>query len=216
MGWRSPPSGELAVTLKRRPYPTCRICHECGQVEPTSLQFLNYSTSRSWLRMMRNLTSPAQEGVAWSGPPSRHPAGLGRKLRTAWAADGARLPGVWGSGWDLRAGPVFGRPSALVGWPPFSRGSCARTAFRKPCDASSREKRPRVASSSLGPWGLDRHCCRERIPANVFQSCCCRRHGRPRCREWLVAFNGPSDCPQIPYHDYWQSDIRSLDLHWEN
>src|SRR5262249_1669315 len=34
--------------------------------------------------------------------------------------------------------------------------------YSRPCDASSREKRPRVASSSLGP-----HRCRERIPANV-------------------------------------------------
>jgi len=91
--------------------------------------------------MMRNLPSPVQEGVACetSGPPSRHPARLGRKLRTAWAPDGARLPGVWRSGWDLRS-------------------ACFRAAFR-----------------------ARRHCCRERIPANVFQSCCCRRRGRPGC-----------------------------------
>jgi len=109
----------------------------------------------------------------------------GEALRTTRAAelDGVRLPGAWGSGSSLRAEPVFGPPCALVGPPPISRGSCVRKAFHRPCDASSREKRPRAASSSLELSELDRHCCRERIPANVFQSCCRRLCGRSRCRE---------------------------------
>src|SRR5262249_2828334 len=70
------------------------------------------------------------------------------KLRT-WAAapDGARAPAFSASGSSLRAEPVSWQPCARVGWLPPSRGSCARTVFHTPCGASSREKRPRVASS---------------------------------------------------------------------
>src|SRR5262249_47708925 len=71
------------------------------------------------------------------------------KLRRTWATapDGAQALAfsAWGS--SLRAGPVSWPPCARAGWPPPSRGSCARTAFHTPCGASSREKRPRVASS---------------------------------------------------------------------
>src|SRR5205807_6232812 len=71
------------------------------------------------------------------------------KLRT-WAAApaGAQAPAVWAWGSSLRAAPVFWQPCARVGWLLPSRGSCARTVFHTPCDASSHEKRPRVASSS--------------------------------------------------------------------
>src|SRR5262249_1884839 len=70
------------------------------------------------------------------------------KLRT-WAAapDGALAPAFWASESSLRAGPVSWQPCARVGWLPPSRGSCARTVFHTPCGASSRERRPRVASS---------------------------------------------------------------------
>jgi hypothetical protein len=77
--------------------------------------------------------------------------GAREALRTTRAAQlaGVRLPGAWGSGSGLRAEPVSGPPCALVGSPLLSRGSCARTAFHRPCEASSREKRPRAASSFL-------------------------------------------------------------------
>jgi hypothetical protein len=77
----------------------------------------------------------------------------GEVLRMTRAAeqDGVRLLGAWGSGSGLRAEPVSGPPCALVESPLLSRGSCALTAFHKPSDASSREKRPRAASSFLEP-----------------------------------------------------------------
>src|SRR5262249_3981823 len=63
------------------------------------------------------------------------------KLRRTWATapDGAQALAfsAWGS--SLRAGPVSWPPCARAGWPPPSRGSCARTAFHTPCGASSRE-----------------------------------------------------------------------------
>src|SRR5262249_28680626 len=70
-------------------------------------------------------------------------------LRTwAVAPDGAQALAVWAWGSSLRAGPVSWRPCARVARLPTSRGSCARTVFRTPCDASSHERRLRVASSS--------------------------------------------------------------------
>jgi len=71
------------------------------------------------------------------------------KLRTTWAAapDGAQAPAVWASRSSLRAGPVSWQLCARVGWLQPSRGSCARTVFHTPCDASTHEKHPRVASS---------------------------------------------------------------------
>jgi hypothetical protein len=48
----------------------------------------------------------------------------------------------------LRAGPVSWQPCARGGWLLPSRESCARMVFHTLCDASSHEKRPRVASSS--------------------------------------------------------------------
>src|SRR6516162_1691627 len=82
-----------------------------------------------------------------------HPARCCSKLRTTWAAapDAVHHPGVWAWGSSLRAEPVSWQPCAHVGRLPPSRGSCAQTVFHTPCDASSHEKRPRVASSSLGP-----------------------------------------------------------------
>src|SRR5215831_3940741 len=73
------------------------------------------------------------------------------KLRTTWAAapDAVHRPGVWAWGSSLRAEPVSWQPCAHVGRLPPSHGSCARTVFHTPCDASSHEKRPRVASSSF-------------------------------------------------------------------
>src|SRR5262245_29026603 len=72
------------------------------------------------------------------------------KLKTTWAAapDAVHRPGVWAWGSSLRAEPVSWQPCAHVGRFPPSRGSCARTVFHTPCDASSHEKRPRVTSSS--------------------------------------------------------------------
>src|SRR5262249_23438579 len=91
------------------------------------------------------------------------------KLRT-WAAapDGAQALAVWASGSSPRAGPVSWQPCARVGRLPPSRGSCARMVFHTPCDASSHEKRPPVASFSSPPLALDRRCCRERVPAKCF------------------------------------------------
>src|SRR5262245_7863095 len=106
-------------------------------------------------------------------------------LRTTWAAapDAVHRPGVWAWGSSLRAEPVSLQPCAHVGRLPPSRGSYARTVFHTPCDASSHDQRPRVASSALGPLELDRDGFRERIPANVFRSCGCRFCARSRCRE---------------------------------
>src|SRR5262249_3300351 len=75
--------------------------------------------------------------------------GIRSKLRT-WAAapDGTQAPGAWAWGSSPRAGPVSWQPCARDGWLPPSRGSCARMVFHTPCDASSHEKRPPVASSS--------------------------------------------------------------------
>src|SRR6516165_2365927 len=64
------------------------------------------------------------------------------KLRTTWAAapDAVPRPGVWAWGSSLRAEPVSWQPCAHVGRLPPSRGSCARTVFHTPCDASSHGK----------------------------------------------------------------------------
>jgi hypothetical protein len=89
------------------------------------------------------------------------PQSVRSKLKTLAAAlDAAQPPAVWAWGSSLRAGPVSWKPCARGGRLRLSRGSCARTVFHTPCDASSR--------FFLRILKLDRHCCRERIPANVF------------------------------------------------
>jgi hypothetical protein len=134
-----------------------------------------------------------------NGPPRR---ARGADVRPQALEPGRRRPpqriGARFGAWDqtlalgLLARRLAGAPDRLR-----LRGSCAPRVSHRPCAASSHERRPRVASSSLRPGGLDRHCCRERIPANVFQSC---RDGIKTLsnRPWL---NGSSDCPQTPCRD---------------
>ena len=74
---------------------------------------------------------------------------VSQQIRTIWAAapDAAQAPAVWAAGSSLRAAPVSWQLCARVGRLLPSRGFCARTVFRTPCDASFHEKCPRVASS---------------------------------------------------------------------
>jgi hypothetical protein len=76
--------------------------------------------------------------------------------------------------WELDKSLAFcGLPCVNDGWLLLCPGPYALTAFHTPCGASSPERRLRGYLLLEDPESLIQHCFRERIPANVFQACCC-------------------------------------------
>src|SRR5262249_31183780 len=73
---------------------------------------------------------------------ARSTEGFPQKIRPIGEAapDAAQAPAVWAAGSSLRAAPVSWQLCARVERLLPSRGFCARTVFRRPCDASFHEK----------------------------------------------------------------------------